>query len=79
MLISMLRKCFSSEQIDDIWMALIEFQSHHDPWTTRVKPFTSSFDQFQEWINAIETKGENFVECKAIGKKTLRMNRFIFY
>ena len=69
MIPSMLRKLFSSDQIDDIWMALVEFQSHHDPWTTRVKPFTSSLNEFQGWINAIETNGENFVDCKAIGKK----------
>ena len=69
MMSSMFRKLVSSDQMVDIRMSLIEFQSHHDPWTIRVKPFTSSLDEFLEWIDAIETKGENFVDCKAIGKK----------
>ena len=51
-------------------MALIEFQSHFDDWVTKTHPFTSSIDTFQKWLNAVQTKGGNSDESKAIGKKT---------
>lgn len=65
MILTLLRKMIPS----DLRMALTEFQSHDDRWVTKVHPFTSSIDEFEEWMNAIETKGENFVDCKAIGNR----------
>jgi hypothetical protein len=52
----------------DVRMALIEFQSHTDYWTTNTYPFTSSMDTFQGWLNAVQTNGGNSNESKAIGK-----------
>lgn len=72
MILSVLRKIIMSDQHIDIRMALNQFQSHYDRWVTQVHPFTSSIDEFEEWMNAIETKGENFVNCKAIGNRKKR-------
>jgi len=75
-ILSILRKALLCDE-SDIRMALIEFQSHTDDWVTNIHPFTSSMNTFQEWINAVETRGGNLNECKAVGKKYLK--KIIFY
>ncbi len=75
-ILSILRKALLFDE-NGIRMALIEFQSHTDDWFTKVHPFTSSISTFQEWINAVETKGGNFYECKAIGKKNIQEKKEI--
>ncbi len=67
-ILSILHKALLCDE-SDIRMALIEFQSHTDDWVTNIHPFTSSMDTFQQWINAVQTNGGNFNECKALGKK----------
>jgi len=68
-ILSILRKALLFDE-NGIRMALIEFQSHADDWVTKVHPFTSSIGTFQQSINAVQTKGENLHECKAIGKNS---------
>ncbi|CAF0814636.1 unnamed protein product [Adineta steineri] len=62
---SILNRALSCHQ-SDVRMALIEFQSHSHHWRTNIHPFTSSGDEFQEWIDAIEIENGNFNENKAI-------------
>jgi len=64
-ILSILRKVLLIDG-SDIRMALIEFQSHTDDWVTKEHQFTSSMDIFQSWINAVQNKGGNSNECKAI-------------
>ncbi len=68
-ILSILRKILLLYDESDIRMALIKFQSHTDDWVTKVNTFTSSMEEFEKWINDVQTKGENFNQCKAIGKK----------
>jgi Mg-chelatase subunit ChlD len=67
-ILSILRRALGCHQ-SDVRMALVEFLSHLDDWITRTHPFTSSINTFQEWINAVQTKGGYLDESKAIGKK----------
>jgi Mg-chelatase subunit ChlD len=75
-ILSILRHALLCDE-SDIRMALIEFQSHTDDWVTNIHPFTSSMDTFQQWINAVKTKGENLNECKAVGKKILKKKHIL--
>ena len=70
----------------DVRMALIGFQSHSDHWITKVYPFTSSIDIFQQQINVVQTEGSITDEDKAIGKidgkkqsEDVITNVFVFY
>lgn len=62
---------------NDVRLASVEFQSHHDLLNVRTHPFTSATaDTFAGWMSTPFVQGNGSPEHKAIGKVKVRTASF---